>query len=65
LDAVLERLSLSKASVRRHDARGDVELLGLALERMASEVFVHGRAGAMRTEQGVLPAVPTGTLSRP
>ncbi len=59
LDAVLERLCLSKSSVRRHDARGDVELLGCAMERMAAELSGRGHACDLRTEQGVLPALPS------
>lgn len=34
LDRVLSRLSISSSGYARHDARGDVELLGLAIERM-------------------------------
>jgi DNA polymerase III epsilon subunit family exonuclease len=66
LDAVLDRLRLSKSSVRRHDARGDVELLGLALERMASELARRGVACEMRTESGVLPALAgVGAVDQP
>ena len=58
LDAVLERLCLSKSLVRRHDARGDAELLGLALERMAAEMSGRAEPWEFRTETGVLPALP-------
>jgi DNA polymerase III alpha subunit (gram-positive type) len=34
LDAVLERLGISTVGIRRHDARGDVELLSEAVLRM-------------------------------
>ena len=34
LDAVMGRLGLSTAGVRRHDARGDVDLLAQAVRRM-------------------------------
>ena len=38
LDAILTRLGLSSAGVRRHDARGDVELLARAVQRMWQQI---------------------------
>lgn len=57
LDAVLERLRLSDRSVRRHDAWGDVQLLAMALERMAGMLGGSGQPAVFRTATGVLPAV--------
>ncbi len=55
LDAVLERLRLTSATARRHDARGDVELLGRAVESMAEQLSRRSEPWELRSAEGVLP----------
>jgi len=61
LDAVLSRLDLMDHGLRRHDARGDVELLARAIEKMCDRLQENGRSGvlgALRRYEGSLPQVP-------
>lgn len=61
LDAVLSRLELMDPGIRRHDARGDVELLARAIESMCDRLRNDGKSealGALRRYEGCLPQVP-------
>lgn len=58
LDAVLKRLQLSSTGVRRHDARGDVELLARAVELMQAQLNELGLNEPLRLYEGALPRVP-------
>lgn len=57
LDSVLSRLELSDAGVRRHDARGDVELLARAIELMTRRLEEAGRPPNLKRYEGALPRV--------
>ena len=57
LDSVLSRLQLSDAGVRRHDARGDVELLARAIELMTRRLEEIGRPPNLKRYEGALPRV--------
>jgi DNA polymerase III alpha subunit (gram-positive type) len=57
LDAVLSRLDLSDASVRRHDARGDVELLSRAIELMTRQLEESGKPVNLKRYEGALPRI--------
>jgi hypothetical protein len=54
LDAVLSRLELGAGNLRRHDARGDVELLARAIEIMWERLMALGRL-ELRCYEGRLP----------
>lgn len=55
LDVILDRLHLSDPGVRRHDARGDVMLLGRAVEQMWRKLELDAACSAVRKHQAVLP----------
>ncbi len=55
LDAVMARLSLSAGVARRHDARGDVEILAEAVRRMWGQLSPSYQACPVPSVAGVLP----------
>ena len=55
LDAVLGRLKLTSTDDRRHDARGDVALLGRAIEAMRHELLRRGEEPTLPIHGGMLP----------
>jgi DNA polymerase III subunit epsilon len=57
LDAVLQRLYITKEGVRRHDARGDVSLLARAVEQMWVQIYTWGSRQQVPLFHGVLPQV--------
>ena len=56
LDRVLSRCCISKSGLARHDARGDVELLGLALEVMWRKLGLDPFCSGIATHSTQLPA---------
>jgi DNA polymerase III subunit epsilon len=60
LDAVLQRLNITKEGIRRHDARGDVTLLARAVERMWLQIYTWGSRQAVPLYHGVLPEINAG-----
>jgi DNA polymerase III alpha subunit (gram-positive type) len=57
LDPILQRLGLSTAGVRRHDARGDVRLLAQAVRKMWGQLVPDFQTCPVETKTGVIPAV--------
>ncbi|EEF60481.1 3'-5' exonuclease [Pedosphaera parvula] len=57
LDSVLNRLQISNHGVRRHDARGDVELLAEAVEKMWHLLRERAELKPLALHQGVLPCL--------
>jgi len=57
LDAVLGRLRLGASGLRRHDARGDVALLGRAIQAMRHELMRRGEEPILPQHGGMLPAM--------
>jgi DNA polymerase III alpha subunit (gram-positive type) len=57
LDAILGRLRLGASGHRRHDARGDVALLGRAIEMMHNELVHRGEEPHLPLHSGVLPSM--------
>lgn len=57
LDAVLGRLGLSSAGVKRHDARGDVKLLAQAVRQMWGRLTPDFHACPVDLSVGVIPAL--------
>jgi DNA polymerase III subunit epsilon len=57
LDAVMDRLGLSAAGVRRHDARGDVDLLARAVQRMWERLKPAADCCPVALRSAVLPAI--------
>jgi DNA polymerase-3 subunit epsilon len=55
LDAVMSRLRLSAAGARRHDARGDVQILAEAVRRMWGQLSPDYHAFPVPSVSGVLP----------
>jgi len=55
LDAVMERLGLSADGVRRHDARGDVQLLAEAVRQMWGRLCPDFSACPVPMKSGVIP----------
>ena len=55
LDAVMGRLQLGLDGARRHDARGDVQVLAEAVRRMWAQLSPDPAACPVPTGQGVLP----------
>ena len=55
LDRVLSRCGISKEGFARHDARGDVELLGLAVEIMWQKLELDPRCSGIPTHGTRLP----------
>lgn len=58
LDAVLGRLGLSSAGVKRHDARGDVQLLAQAVQQMWERLTPSFKDCPVDLSVGVIPALP-------
>lgn len=56
LDRVLDRCCISKGAIARHDARGDVELLGLAIEVMWRKLGLDPLGTGIPTHETRLPA---------
>ena len=57
LDHVTSRLRISDRGVRRHDARGDVELLGKAVERMWQQLGLDAAFNGVPRHHAFLPRV--------
>lgn len=57
LDAVMARLGLSAAGVRRHDARGDVDLLAKAVRKMWEQLNPAPNHCPVELRSAVLPAL--------
>lgn len=57
LDDVMHRLELSAKGVRRHDARGDVQILAEAVHRMWGQLTPDFLTSPVPISTGVLPAV--------
>jgi DNA polymerase-3 subunit epsilon len=57
LDPILQRLGLSAAGVKRHDARGDVQLLARAVRKMWAQLTPDFHSCPVETKIGVIPAV--------
>ena len=57
LDAVLARLGLSSQGVRRHDARGDVQLLARAVQKMWGQLVPDFQSCPVNCSTGVIPAL--------
>ena len=56
LDIVISRLGIQDDGIRRHDARGDVELLGRAVSRMWQRLGLPHDAAGFRRHETFLPA---------
>ena len=57
LDRVVERLAIGTANVRRHDARGDVEILGQVVDQLRRKLVLDRALTGVPRHWGVLPAV--------
>lgn len=57
LDAVMQRLGLTSAGVRRHDARGDVDLLARAVRRMWEQLKPSPGCCPVQLRSAVLPTI--------
>ncbi len=57
LDAVLARLGLSSEGVKRHDARGDVQLLARAVRQMWERLTPNMHDCPVDSSIGVIPAL--------
>lgn len=57
LDAVMERLELSLNGARRHDARGDVQILAEAVHRMWGQLTPDFLTCPVPCSKGVIPSV--------
>jgi DNA polymerase III subunit epsilon len=57
LDAVLGRLGLSSEGVKRHDARGDVQLLARAVRQMWERLTPNMHDCPVDSSIGVIPAL--------
>ena len=57
LDPILQRLGLSAAGVKRHDARGDVQLLAHAVRKMWEQLVPDFQSCPVATKIGVIPAL--------
>jgi len=55
LDIVIDRLGIRADGVQRHDARGDVELLGLAVSRLWQHLKLPYDAAGVRRHETYLP----------
>lgn len=55
LDAIMDRLKLSNQSARRHDARGDVEILAEAVRRMWIQLQPNFSTCPVSLGKGVIP----------
>jgi DNA polymerase III alpha subunit (gram-positive type) len=56
LDAVMSRLQLSASGARRHDARGDVQILAEAVRRMWRQLTPDFHTCPVNCGSGVMPA---------
>lgn len=57
LDPILQRLGLSAEGVKRHDARGDVQLLAQAVRKMWAQLVPDFQSCPVATKIGVIPAL--------
>lgn len=57
LDPILQRLGLSAAGVKRHDARGDVQLLAQAVRKMWAQLVPDFQSCPVATKIGLIPAL--------
>jgi hypothetical protein len=57
LDHVKSRLGLRDTSLRRHDARGDVDLLGRAVVSMCQRLGLDTAMNGVPRRQTLLPSV--------
>jgi DNA polymerase-3 subunit epsilon len=57
LDDVMERLQLSVANVRRHDARGDVQILAEAVRQMWARLTPGFATCPVPCSEGILPEI--------
>lgn len=57
LDHVITRLNLDVSTIRRHDARGDVEVLGRALETMWSKLRLDPACAGVDRHSTLLPRI--------
>ncbi len=57
LDPILHRLGLSTAGVKRHDARGDVQLLAQAVRKMWGQLVPDFQTCPVESKTGVIPAL--------
>jgi len=57
LDHLKQRLGLRDTTLRRHDARGDVDLLGRAVEEMSRRLGLDTALNGVRRHTGLLPHV--------
>ena len=55
LDLIIERLGMVTAGVRRHDARGDVQLLAEAVQKMWTQLCPDFSECPVPVKEGVLP----------
>lgn len=56
LDHLISRLRIDQAGIRRHDARGDVEILGLAVAGMWQRLGLDRSFNGVRRHTAILPA---------
>jgi DNA polymerase III alpha subunit (gram-positive type) len=57
LDHLKHRLGLRETTLRRHDARGDVDLLGRAVEEMSRRLGLDTALNGVKRHSGFLPHV--------
>jgi DNA polymerase III alpha subunit (gram-positive type) len=57
LDAIMGRLDLSAAGVRRHDARGDVQMLAQAVQKMWGQLVPDFQTCPVKSSQCTIPAL--------
>ncbi len=53
---LISRLRIDQAGIRRHDARGDVEILGLAVAGMWQRLGLDRSFNGVRRHTAILPA---------
>ncbi len=57
LDHIKSRLGLRESSLRRHDARGDVDILGRAIEEMARRIGLDPALNGVPRHTSLLPSI--------
>ena len=57
LDHIKARLSLNESNLRRHDARGDVDILGRAVKEMQRRLNLDNALNGVPRHASRLPAV--------
>ncbi len=55
LDHLKSRLGISDTTLRRHDARGDVDLLGRAVEAMSRKLELDNAFNGVKRHTSLLP----------